>query len=106
MIKFVNATQAKNSFGAIIQEAYLNGQHLIIKRDDIPVVAIVPMSDYEKLLNQDNVPEKLARSSKEEQSRRRLLKLLDNVHSKTPIISEKEANQDIKKAIKYVRSSK
>lgn len=106
MVRFVNATQAKNRFGAIIQEAYLKGQHLIIKRDDIPVVAIVPMSDYERLLHQDIVPEELSRSSIEEQARRKLLTLLDDVHSKAPTTSEKEADQDIRKAIKHVRSSK
>lgn len=106
MIKIVNATEAKNRFGTIIQQAYLKGQHLIIKRGDIPVVAIVPMSDYERLLPNDNIPQEISHSIKEEQARRRLLKLLDEVQDKAPDVSEKEANQDIEEAIKAVRSHK
>lgn len=106
MVKIVNATEAKNRFGEMIQQAYLKGQHLVIKRDDIPVVAIVPISDYERLIRQKKVPEELFHISKEKRARRRLLNLLDEVHSKTPDISEKEADQDIKKAIRYVRSFK
>ena len=106
MVKIVNATEAKNHFGHIIQQTYLKGQHLIIKRGNIPVVAIVPMSDYELLIPYKRMPKEISYSMKEEQARRRLIKLLDKVHSITPNVSEKEANQDIEDAIRRVRSDK
>ena len=106
MVKIVNATEAKNRFGDMIQRAYLRGQHLIIKRGDIPVVAIVPISDYEKLIPQDKVSIDLANSIKEDKARKQLLKFLDKVHKKMPQISEDEANQDIQKAIYAIRKAK
>ena len=106
MVKIVNATEAKNRFGDMIQRAYLRGQHLIIKRGDIPVVAIVPISDYERFIPQDKISTDLANSMREDRARKQLIKLLDKVHEKMPQVSEDEANQDIEKAIHSIRKAK
>ena len=45
------ATEAKNRFGEIIKRAYSNGEHIIVERGGIPVVAIVPIQDYERLID-------------------------------------------------------
>jgi len=50
-VTLVDATEAKNRFGAIIRRAYLQEEHLIVRRDGIPVVAIIPVQDYERLIN-------------------------------------------------------
>lgn len=47
-IRVVSATEAKNRFGEMIRHAYQDAAHLIIQRDGIPVVAILPMADYER----------------------------------------------------------
>lgn len=106
MVKIVNATEAKNRFGKIIQQAYLHGQHLIIQRDKIPVVAIVPMADYARLIPNEQVSNEVAHSIKEERARQRLFKLLEKIHNRVPDVSEKEAHLDIEKAVKAVRSRK
>ena len=109
-LSVVNATEAKNRFGEIIKRAYLGEEHLIIKRGGIPVVAIVPMSDYEKLIDFEELPagvgEDIATSRKEEAARKRLIKFLDKVHSKTPKVSEEEAGLDIQEAIRAVRTKR
>jgi prevent-host-death family protein len=50
MVKTVTATEAKNRFGEMIKGAYLNDEHLIVKRDGIPVVAIISIQDYTRLV--------------------------------------------------------
>lgn len=108
MVRVINATEAKNRFGEMIQRAYLQDEHLIIKRGGIPVVAIVPMADYERLIKPDELPTEVAHevsvSTREEQARRRLLKLLERVHQKMPDVPEEEAQEDIEEAIRAVRA--
>lgn len=108
VVTFVNATEAKNRFGDMIRRTYLNAEHLIVKRDGIPVVAIVPIADYERLIASGEadaaVAQAIAHSSKQEMARRRLAALLDGVHQKTPVVPEEEGNRDVEKAIRAVRA--
>jgi prevent-host-death family protein len=54
------ATEAKNRFGEIIKRAYSNGEHIIVERGGIPVVAIVPIQDYERLIAGQDLSERIA----------------------------------------------
>ena len=76
VVRIVTATQAKNRFGEVIKGAYLDDEHLIIERAGIPVAAIVPMADYERLVSADELSEEVAQavttSAKEELARQRL----------------------------------
>src|SRR3989339_518349 len=103
MVRIVNATEAKNRFGELIKHAYLEDEHLIVKRGGIPVVAIVPMADYERLISSEDLPAEVAQevraSTKQERARRRLLTYLNEVHQKMPAVSEEEADRDIQEAI-------
>lgn len=109
MVRIVNATEAKNKFGEIIKHAYLDDEHLIVKRGGIPVVAIVPMADYERLANH-NLPAKIGyevgKSARQERARLSMRAFLEDLHHRMPGISEKEANKDIKQAIQAVRAKK
>ena len=108
MVRIVNATEAKNRFGELIKHAYLEDEHLIVKRGGIPVVAIVPMADYERLVTSEEIPPEIAKevsaSSKQELARRRFLEYLEQAHQKTPVVPEEEANRDIEEAIRAVRA--
>lgn len=42
----VTSTEAQTHFGAIIRRVYKNGEHLIVERDGLPVVVIIPVGDY------------------------------------------------------------
>ena len=107
-VRIVNATEAKNRFGEMIGRAYLEYEHLIVKRGGIPMVAIVPMADYERLITPEELPAEIAQevrtSTKQERARRRLLTFLKEVHQKMPDVSEEEADQDIQQAIQAVRA--
>ena len=107
MIKVVTATEAKNRFGELIKGAYLRDEHLIVKRGGIPVVAIVPMADYERLINTEDLPEEEAalieRSGKEVRARARLAEFLAQAHAEVPRVPEEEAERDIEEAVRAVR---
>ena len=45
----INATEARQSFGDVIKRAYSGGEHLIVEKNELPVVVIVPVADYEKM---------------------------------------------------------
>jgi prevent-host-death family protein len=45
----INATDARQFFGNVIQRAFAGGEHLIVEKNDLPVVVIVPIADYEKM---------------------------------------------------------
>ena len=110
MVKVVTATEAKNRFGAFIKEVYLGEGHVIVTRGDIPVVAIVPMADYEQLISPEDLPagveRTLATSTREARARQRLLAFLDRVQRELPEVSEEEAAEEIEQAIRAVRTTK
>ena len=107
-VRVVTATEAKNRFGELIKAAYLREEHLIVKRDGIPVVAIVPIADYERLVDTEELPTEVAievnTSIKEERAGSRLLEFLSQAQADLPEVPEEEAERDIAKAIRIVRS--
>lgn len=110
IIRVVTATEAKNRFGDLIKGAYLRDEHLIIKRGGIPVVAIVPMADYERLVNPkelpENIAEELRQSDEQMRARSRLVQYLKQVHKYMPEVPEEEVEADIQEAIQAVRQQK
>lgn len=45
----INATDARQFFGNVIKRAYTGGEHLVVEKNDLPVVVIVPIADYEEM---------------------------------------------------------
>lgn len=107
-ITIVNATEAQNRFGEMIRRAYMDEEHLIVKRGGIPVVAIVPMSDYQRLIGDqqipDNVTQVVASGTNQEVARRQFLEYLERAHHETPAVPEEEAERDIQDAVRAVRA--
>jgi prevent-host-death family protein len=107
-VRVVTATEAKNRFGAIIKSAYLQEEHLIVQRGGIPVAAIIPMQDYERLIAGVDVPAEVAEavgsSSKAANARAHLRSFLAEAHCQIPEVPEDEVNKDIQAAIAEVRS--
>ncbi len=108
-VRIVTATEAKNRFGEMIQNAYLRDEHLIVQRAGIPVVAIVPMQDYERLIAGDELPntviQEVARGAKAADARTRLRAFLAEAHRQLPDVPEAEVDQDIQQAIQAVRKT-
>lgn len=46
----VSATEARAHFGRVIQRACEDDEHVIVKRDGIPVIAILSISEYHRLI--------------------------------------------------------
>ena len=45
----INATDARQFFGDVIKRAFAGGEHLVVEKNDLPVVVIVPINDYEQM---------------------------------------------------------
>lgn len=109
-IRMVAATEAKNRFGDLIKSVYLRREHLIVSKDGIPVIAIVPIIDYAQLVADQELPQdlevELTAATERERAHERLTGLLAEVHSHMPDVSEEEAEQDILEAIRAVRSAR
>lgn len=46
----VSATEARAHFGQVIQNAYESNEHVIVERDGIPVIVMLPISEYHRLI--------------------------------------------------------
>ena len=111
-IATISATEAKNRFGDVIRRAYRSQEHLVVERGGIPVVAIVPISDYEQFLTQGSVnetmsvEEELSNASAQNQAGNRLMEFLEEMHAQMPDVPKEEAQKDIEEAIAAVRAEK
>jgi len=109
-IRVVTATQAKNNFGAIIKSAYASDEHLIVEKSGIPVVAIIPMADYQQLVSNttatSDIAERIAAEQKRAEAGRRLKEVMDRVHAQMPDIppeEEEEVERMIQREVDAVR---
>lgn len=112
-IRVVTATQAKNNFGAIIKSAYASDEHLIVEKSGIPVVAIIPMADYQQLVSNATAPtgvaERVAAEQKRAEAGRRLKEVMDRVHAQMPDIppeEEEEVERMIQREVDAVRRAR
>lgn len=109
VVKIITATEAKNRFGEMIQNAYLRDEHLIVQRGGIPVVAIVPMQDYERLIANHALPGAVAQSvergARAADARSRLRAFLAEIHKQLPDLPDTEVDQEIQQAIEAVRKA-
>ena len=110
-VRTVSATEAKNKFGEIIKRAYAGDEHLIVEKSGIPVVAIIPMADYRRLVSpQVAVPEsaqKVDAERKRAEAARRLKEVMDRVHAQMPgVEDEEEAERFIQSVVDEVRAER
>ncbi len=45
----INATEARQSFGDVIKRAVIKGEQFIVEKNDLPVVVILSVRDYEEM---------------------------------------------------------
>ena len=45
----INATEARQQFGKVIQRAYSGDEHLVIEKNGLPVVVVLSIHEYEKM---------------------------------------------------------
>ena len=111
-IATISATEAKNRFGDVIRRAYRGQEHIIVERGGIPVVAILPISDYEQFLKKvqpdaiETVGTDISTASAQNQAGNRLMAFLDEMHAQMPDVPEEQVQKDIEEAIAAVRAEK
>lgn len=97
MIQTINATSAKNQFGEMMRQVYLQGNHVMIQKDDLPVVAVIPLADYVRFIPRTN------RTVKQVFPHTELADFLKQVHKTVPKRNHAQVQKDINNAIKAVR---
>ena len=111
-VRVVSATEAKNKFGEIIKHAYASDEHLIVEKSGIPVVAIIPMADYQQLVGArpiaPEVERKVDEASRRAQARRDLAEFLKQVHATMPQVDEdeEEAERFIQQEVDAMRAER
>lgn len=48
----ITATEAKTQFGAISRRVFKDGEHFIVERDGMPVMIMLPVADYNALVQE------------------------------------------------------
>ena len=50
----ITATEAQTHFGALIRRVYKEGEHLVVERDGLPVVVIIPVGEYKNIVKHNS----------------------------------------------------
>jgi prevent-host-death family protein len=87
MAKTVGSREARNDFSHLIGEVHFGGQVVIVERSGRPMVAIIPFSDYQRL-----VAEREAR-----------FQILDEIRDQIPTLPVEEVERDIAEALAAAR---
>lgn len=88
MEKTIGAHEARRRFGQVLEEAFYNKDHFVVKRFDRPMAVIVPVDDYQKW-------QRLAKE--------RVFTMLEEVWERTEDVPEEELEADVEKALEQLR---
>ena len=88
MAKTIGAREARSNFSQLLGEVHYGRQPVIIERSGRPMVAIIPVDEYQNL-----IAEREAR-----------FQVLEDIRRRLPDISIEEVEQDITEAIAAVRA--
>jgi prevent-host-death family protein len=87
MTKSIGSREARNNFSHIIGEVHFGGQIVIVERSGRPMVAIIPVDDYRRL-----IAEREAR-----------FQVLDEIRRRMPELHVEEVERDVTEAIAALR---
>jgi prevent-host-death family protein len=87
-VERVGARQARNHFADLIGNVHYGGQVVIVERSGKPMVAVIPVQMYERL-----VAEREARFA-----------VLDRIRSRLPDVPVEQVETDVAEAIAAVRA--
>lgn len=46
----ITSTELQQRYGACMRRVYKDKEHLLVERDGLPVMVLIPVSDYETLI--------------------------------------------------------
>ena len=88
MARKIGSREARNDFSHVIGEVHYGGQVVIVERSGRPMVAIIPIADYQRL-----IAEREAR-----------FQVLDEIRRQVPDLPSVEVEQDVAEAVAAVRA--
>lgn len=89
MVKTIGAREARSNFSQLLGQVHFGGQVVIVERFGRPMVAIIPLEDYQRL-----IAEREAR-----------FEVLDEIRRRLPDLPVEEVEQDVAEAIAAVRAA-
>jgi len=89
VVKTMGAREARNNFSQLLGQVHFGGQVVIVERFGRPMVAVIPLEDYQQL-----IAEREAR-----------FQILDEIRQRLPDLSVEEVEQDVTEAIAAVRAA-
>jgi len=87
MVKTMGAREARNNFSQLLGQVHFGGQVVIVERFGRPMVTIIPLKDYQRL-----IAEREAR-----------FQVLDEIRQRLPDLPVEEVEQDVAEAVAAVR---
>ena len=104
LLRIVPASEAKNNFGQLIKRVYEDEEAQIIERAGLPVAAVVPISDLERIYpDKVKALPRAAVGAKRERAWRRLKDTLGELQQSGASVSEEEVEADVARAVHQVR---
>jgi len=89
VVKTMGAREARNNFSQLLGQVHFGGQVVIVERFGRPMVAVIPLEDYQQL-----IAEREAR-----------FQVLDEIRQRLPDLSVEEVERDVAEAIAAVRAA-
>lgn len=89
MVKKIGAREARNNFSELLGQVHFGGQVVIVERFGRPMVAVIPVEDYQQL-----IAEREAR-----------FQVLDEIRRRLPDLPVEEVEQDVAEAVAAVRAA-
>lgn len=89
MVKYVGAREARSNFAQLLGEVHYGGQTVVVKRSGRPMVAIIPVQEYQRLVSE----------------RKARFQILDEIRSRMPSIPAEEVEWDVAEAVAAVRAA-
>jgi prevent-host-death family protein len=89
MVEHIGAREARNQFADLLGNVHYGGQVVIVERSGRPMVAVIPVEMYERL-----VSEREARFT-----------VLDRIRSRLPDVPLEQVEADVAEAIAAVRAA-
>jgi prevent-host-death family protein len=89
VVKTMGAREARNNFSQLLGQVHFGGQVVIVERFGRPMVAVIPLEDYQQL-----IAEREAR-----------FQVLNEIRQRLPDLSVEEVEQDVAEAIAAVRAA-
>jgi prevent-host-death family protein len=88
MTIYMGAREARSKFADILGRVHYSGETVIVERSGKPMVAMIPVELFEKLIAERDTR----------------FAILDRLREKLPIVPEEEVAEDVAAAIAAVRS--